>query len=64
MRIAQINVVASLSTGRIAAQLCRMAGQAGHKALLCYSRDTAPTDIASYKIGGKISLKDLSEFLG
>lgn len=56
MRIAQINVVASLSTGRIAAQLCRMAGQAGHKALLCYSRDTAPTDIASYKIGGKISL--------
>ena len=56
MRIAQINVVASLSTGRIAVQLCRMAGQAGHKALLCYSRDTAPTDIASYKIGGKISL--------
>ena len=42
MRIAQINVVASLSTGRIAVSLCRTAMQAGHRALICHSRDHAP----------------------
>lgn len=51
MRIAQINVVSSLSTGRIAVQLCRLSQEAGHKALLCHSRDHAPRDIASYRIG-------------
>lgn len=51
MRIAQINVVSSLSTGRIAVQLCRLAQEAGHKALLCHSRDHAPKDIASYRMG-------------
>lgn len=51
MRIAQINVVASLSTGRIAVQLCRMVEKAGHKALLCHSRDHAPKDVISYRIG-------------
>ncbi len=54
MRIAQINVVASLSTGRIAAQLCRMAEKAGHKALLCHSRDHAPGDIISFRIGSML----------
>ena len=54
MRIAQINVVASLSTGRIAAQLCRLAKEAGHKALLCHSRDHAPRDIASFRMGSKL----------
>ncbi len=53
MRIAQINVVASLSTGRIAVQLCRLASAAGHKTLLCHSRDSAPSDIASYRIGSR-----------
>lgn len=51
VRIAQINVVASLSTGRIAVQLCRLAQEAGHKALLCHSRDHAPKEIASYRMG-------------
>ena len=51
MRIAQINVVSSLSTGRIAVQLCRLVSQHGHKALLCHSRDHAPKDIFSYRIG-------------
>ena len=54
MRIAQINVVSSLSTGRIAVQLCRLAEQAGHKALLCHSRDHAPKDISSYRIGNML----------
>ncbi len=53
MRIAQINVVASLSTGRIAVALCRTAMQAGHRALLCHSRDHAPSDVPSYRIGGR-----------
>ena len=56
MRIAHINVVASLSTGRIAVTLCRMAEQAGHRALLCYARDAAPSDVPSYRIGGKIGV--------
>lgn len=54
MRIAQINVVSSLSTGRIAVQLCRVSTGAGHKALLCHSRDHAPGDIFSFRIGGKL----------
>ena len=56
MRIAQINVVASLSTGRIASTLCRMSVQAGHQALLCHSRDVAPNDVASYRIGTKLGI--------
>lgn len=51
MRIAQINVVSSLSTGRIAVQLCRLCDRNGHKALLCHARDHAPRDIFSYRIG-------------
>lgn len=56
MRIAHINVVASLSTGRIAANLCRAAEQTGHKALLCYARGNAPRDIPSYRIGGNLGM--------
>lgn len=54
MRIAQINVVSSLSTGRIAVQLCRISQQAGHKALLCHSRDHAPADVFSFRIGNRL----------
>ena len=54
MRIAQINVVASLSTGRIAVQLCRMVEKAGHKALICHSRDHAPKDVISYRVGSRV----------
>lgn len=53
MRIAQINVISSLSTGRIAVQLCRLANEAGHKTLLCHSRDHAPADISSYRVGSR-----------
>lgn len=55
MRIAQINVVASLSTGRIAVALSRMVMANGHRALICHSRDHAPADVPSYRIG---SMKD------
>ncbi len=54
MRIAQINVVSSLSTGRIAVSLCRLAMENGHRALICHSRDHAPSDVPSYRIGGKL----------
>ena len=54
MRVAQINVVASLSTGRIAVQLCRMVEQAGHRAMICHSRDHAPKDVISYRIGSGV----------
>lgn len=56
MRIAQINVVAGLSTGRIASALCRTAMRHGHRALLCHSRDHAPGDIPSYVIGSKAEM--------
>lgn len=56
MRIAQINVTATLSTGRIAVALCRTAIEAGHRALLCHSREHAPGDIPSLRIGNKPDL--------
>ena len=54
MRIAQINVVSSLSTGRIAVALCRLIQHEGHRAVICHSRDHAPTDVPSIRIGSKI----------
>ena len=53
MRIAFINVTASLSTGRIASEQCRTASLHGHRTLLCYAREFAPVDIATLKIGNK-----------
>ncbi len=53
MRIAQINIVPSLSTGRIAVALCRMIEKEGHRAVICHSRDYAPSDVASIRIGSK-----------
>lgn len=61
MRIAQINVVASLSTGRIAVQLCRMVEKAGHKAMICHSRDYAPKDVISYRIGSRAKARKASK---
>lgn len=54
MRIAQINVVSSLSTGRIAVALCRLLQSEGHRAVICHSRDHAPTDVPSIRIGSKL----------
>lgn len=57
MRIAQINVVSSLSTGRIAVALCRLVQSEGHRAVICHSRDHAPTDVASIRIGSWFSTR-------
>ncbi len=51
MRIAHINVTATLSTGRIAADLCRLSIRQGHEALLCYGRGNAPVDIPTLRVG-------------
>ncbi len=55
MRIAQINIVPTLSTGRIALALCRLIEQEGHRAVICYSRDHAPSEVASIRIGSKLN---------
>ena len=51
MRIAHINVTANLSTGRIAADLCRIAQREGHQVLLCYGRGPAPSGIPALRVG-------------
>ena len=51
MRIAHIHGTADRATGRYAADLCRHAIAAGHKALLCYGQGVAPTDIPTLRIG-------------
>ncbi len=51
MRVAHINVTAGLSTGRIAAGICRVTEELGHKALLCYSRGNPPEKTPYYRIG-------------
>ncbi len=57
MRIAHINAVSTLGTGRVALALCRLAVSHGHKALICHaSRDFAPSDVPSYRIGGMVGL--------
>lgn len=51
MRIAHIHGTADPATGRFAADLCRCAIAAGHKALLCYGQGAAPADIPCLRIG-------------
>ena len=53
MRIVHINVTATMSTGRIAVELCRLAMQEGHRALLCHARDFCPPDVPSLRVGSK-----------
>ncbi|MEG0742244.1 MAG: glycosyltransferase [Clostridia bacterium] len=64
MRIAQINVEAGLSTGRIAVELCRLAMRAGHRALLCHARGFAPPDVPSFRIGTKLTKATHSKLAG
>ncbi|MBN1777107.1 MAG: glycosyltransferase [Clostridiales bacterium] len=54
MRVAHINVVSGLSTGRIAAGICESLQDAGHAALLCYARGEIPEAIPSYRIGSRL----------
>ena len=53
MRVAHINVTSGLSTGRIATEICEVAQELGHKALLCYSRGYPPRTVPGYHIGNR-----------
>ena len=53
MRVAHINVTSGLSTGRIAADICTVLGELGHKGLVCYSRGYPPEGVPSYRIGNR-----------
>ena len=51
MRVAQINVVATLSTGRIAVEIIHALTNRGHKGLMAFSRGYAPADVPWIRIG-------------
>lgn len=51
MRVAQINVTATLSTGRIAVGIGQALKREGHKTLLAFSRGYAPSDIPWVRVG-------------
>ncbi len=53
MRVAHINVTSSLSTGRIAVDICEVLTELGHKALLCYSRGYPPQKVPSLRVGSR-----------
>ncbi len=53
MRVVHINVTATLSTGRIAVEICRVLSEQGHKALMAFSRGYPPTEIPWVKIGSR-----------
>lgn len=54
MRVAHINVISELSTGRIALGICESLQQSGHAALLCHSRGGIPEAVPSYRIGSRL----------
>ncbi len=54
MRIAHINVIGSLSTGRIAANICQTAMTQGHRVLFCFARGHVLSDVPSLRIGHKM----------
>lgn len=56
MRVAQINVTATLSTGRIAVEISRILGEEGHKALIAFSRGYAPTDVPWIRVGNRVDM--------
>ena len=58
MRIAHINVISNVSTGRIASDLCRLARAAGHQTLFCYGRGPVPVGIPSLRIGDTPDVTD------
>lgn len=51
MRIVHISAHTQLPSGRMAADLCRMARKAGHQELFCYGSGPAPTDILTLQVG-------------
>lgn len=51
MRIVHITATTHLPSGRMAADLCRMARKAGHQELFCYGSGPAPSGILSLQVG-------------
>lgn len=51
MRVAHINVTATLSTGRIAVEISRVLMDRGHKALVAFARGEAPSQVPYVRIG-------------
>lgn len=56
MRVAQINVTATLSTGRIAVEISRVLISEGHKALMAFGRGYQPTDVPWLRIGNRAGI--------
>jgi hypothetical protein len=56
MRVAHINVTSGLSTGRIAADICRVLQELGHRGLLCYSRGYPPEGVPSQRVGSRVDI--------
>ncbi len=54
MRVAHINVISELSTGRIALGICESLMRNGHAALLCYARGPIPHKVPGYRIGSRL----------
>ena len=53
MRVAHINVVSGLSTGRVATDICEVLQELGHRALLCYGRGYPPQGVPSLRVGSR-----------
>ena len=56
MRVAQINVTATLSTGRIAVEISQVLMESGHKALMAFSRGYPPADVPWIRIGSRVDM--------
>ena len=56
MRVAQINVTATLSTGRIAVEISRVLMAEGHKALVAFSRGYPPMEVPWLRVGNRVDV--------
>ena len=56
MRVVQLNVTATLSTGRIAVGISRMLMAEGHRALVAFSRGYPPANVPWIRIGNQVDV--------
>ena len=56
MRVAQINVTATLSTGRIAVDVIGELERRGHMGLIAFARYDVPSGVPYLRIGGKLNV--------
>ncbi|MDD3409878.1 MAG: glycosyltransferase, partial [Eubacteriales bacterium] len=57
MRIVHINVMATLSTGRVATEICETAQEMGHRTLVAFSRGYPPRSVPYLRIGNGLDLR-------